>query len=126
MKKHEVDIVDLQFAHRFEHRFFAFLVPVMLYPHLGGDKELFAGYARFFDCLADLRFVEVRLRRVDMAVADLERVRNAPLALLPRHLIHAVAELGHFYTVRKRYIFHKDKPPFDLRLYYSAPRFKRE
>ena len=99
MKKHEVDIVDLQFAHRFEHRFFAFLVPVMLYPHLGGDKELFAGYARFFDCLADLRLVEVRLRRVDMAVADFKRVCDAPLALVARDLIYAVAELRHLYSI---------------------------
>ena len=68
----------------------------MLDPHLGGDKEFFAGYARFFYGVSHLLFVEVGLRRVDMAVADFERVRNAPFALFPRHLIHAVAELGIF------------------------------
>ena len=42
-----------------------------------------------------------------MAVAHLQGVRNAALALLLRDLIHAVAELGHLYPVCESYIFHK-------------------
>ena len=106
VQKHKVDVIELQLTQRFQHGLSAFFIAVVFDPYFCGDEQLFAGNARPFDRVADFLFVEVGLRRVDMAVADRKGVGNTPFTFLPRHLIHAVAELGHFYTVRKRYIFH--------------------
>lgn len=108
MQQNEVEIIELHFSQRFQNGFFAFLVAVVFDPYLCGDEQFFAGNTRLFDGVADFLFVKVRLRRVDMAVADFQRVCHAALALLLRHLIHAVAELEHLYPVCKRYIFHNN------------------
>lgn len=40
VQQNEVDIVELQFAQRFQNGLSAFLIAVMLDPHFGGDKQL--------------------------------------------------------------------------------------
>ena len=97
----------------------------MFDPNLRRDEQFRAGNARIFNGLSHFLFIKVRLRRVDM-VSDGKRVCHAALTLLSRHLIHAIAELRHPYSVCKSHIFHKSNPPFDLRLYYTAFLFERE
>ena len=53
----------------------------------------------FWYPLADLLLVEIALRRIDGAIAHLERIGNAAFAFILRHLIYAIAQLRHLNAV---------------------------
>ena len=70
--------------------------------HLGDDfRVAFFNYAHagMLNRRADLLLVEIALRRIDGAIAHLERIGNAALAFVLRHLIYAIAQLRHLNAV---------------------------
>ena len=106
VEQQQVDVVGLQLAQRILDRRARGALAEMLDPHLGGKEDIAAVDARGSDGRAHLLFVEIALRRIDMAIPYLERVAHAALALVLRHLVHAVAQLGHLHAVRKRHVHH--------------------
>lgn len=71
----------------------------MLNPDFCGKENFITVNTRSFNRRADLLFIEVTLRGIDKAVADRQRVRHTPFALIPSNLINAVTDLRHFHAV---------------------------
>ena len=106
MQQHEVQVVGAQLAQGVLHRGSRGTLTVVLDPDLRGEKDVRAVHARGLDGSPYLLLVEVALRRVDVPIAHLKGVADAALALIRRHLVHAVAELRHLHAVRKRHVHH--------------------
>ena len=108
VNEQQVDVVRAQlFQRRVDGRLCPFIACVGD-PYLRRQKELVARNSALLDRAADRFFVVVCLCRVDRAIADRDRVKHAPLALLVADLIDAVAEDGHFDTVCQSDILHCD------------------
>ena len=71
MQQAEIKIVCTQLFHRVQNRCFGFLVSIMLNPDLSGQENVFAVNTGFFDCCADLFFIEIALRRINGTIANL-------------------------------------------------------
>src|SRR5579864_6641505 len=60
--------------------------------HLGREKNVLAGDAAVADRAPDLGFIAVDLRRIDMAIAELERLARRRVGARARHRPGAEAE----------------------------------
>ena len=95
----QVDVVGLQFAQALVDAAGGALLAAVADPHLGGEEDVLAPDAALCDGLADAFFVEIGLYRVDEAVAHLQRVADATLRLLRRHLERTIAQQWRFHSV---------------------------
>ena len=72
--QHEVDIVEAEARERFLDALLGGVIRLEIGMELRRDKKLLARHARTTDALADFLLVAVRPRRVDVAVAETDRV----------------------------------------------------
>ena len=94
MDEVQVDIVEPQLGQRKVERVQCRLRALVAVPELRRDEELAAIDAGGGQRSTDTLFVVVGLRRVDVPVADLERVDHDALRLCRLDLKYAEAELG--------------------------------
>ena len=106
VQQHQVDVVGLQAAQALVDGGFGLFVTVVGDPHFRHEENLSAVDAAAAHGVAHALFVMVSLRRVNHAVADAQRIRNATLALGGRNLIDAVTHLRHLDAVVQFDRFH--------------------
>ena len=117
----QVDVIGPQPSERFVNAARRFFVAGVGNPDFRGDEKLFAGNAAFADGVPDAFFVVVRLRRVDGAVARLQRFRYEAFALFRFDLPDAVADHGHFdAVVQSDVLFHHLVLHFVIAWFLSA------
>ena len=99
MNQEQVEITDvkgLQAAVERGHRLVRIVEAI---GQLAGDEHLASGKARFAHGLTDTRLVAVHLGRVDVPVADPQRLRSGVLGQVRRDLEDAESELRDLYAV---------------------------
>jgi hypothetical protein len=98
----EIDEIELEPVEAGPERLLCVLITVVVVEALRRDEDVVAVEAGGAERLADLRLVLVGGRRVDVAVADLERAGDGLGGLVGRHLEDAEAELGDLHAVAER------------------------
>ena len=100
MNEIHIKIVCLQITKRsFERRHHTFAAELRR-PDLAADKELFSFYRIFRECLADLGFVLIHPRGIDISVACVESILYDVLTALCSRQIRTVTDCGDSNTVR--------------------------
>jgi acyl dehydratase len=92
VQQEQVDVVRAQLAQRVLRRRLQARRLEVVEPDLGGQEDLAAVDAAVLEALADFGLVPVRAGRVDVPVADLQRVADAVDRVLPGDLPGAVSE----------------------------------
>jgi hypothetical protein len=90
----EVDVVEPEPLQALVERRKGGVVALVGVPHLGGDEHLVTRHTALRDGRADLVFVLVELRGVDVAVAGGQRGGHRRLGFARRHQEHPEAQLG--------------------------------
>ena len=108
MHQIQVNIFRSERVERIVNGFHRFFIARLLYVGLGGDEKFFPCDPRFFDRRTDCALVAVGIRRIEQAVAALDRIGYGVLADGEVvHLKHAEAFQGHFYAVLQRQVLHR-------------------
>ena len=113
MNQIQVNVIQLQALQGIFKGFSCALVALALNPKFGRDEQFFSGHAAAFDAFANRFFVHVRSGRIDVGIANFNRIDHASFAFgWIGDLKNAEAKNGDFNAIVQFYSLHFLSPVF--------------